>query len=94
MWAGFEPPIVDSCSVIRAVGAVNVFDSNHADLAGGAVYATNKAGLDMTCDTGLLWDDMEGCPTPSWASNTAGAQALLSPSDIMLGYASEVHIPG
>ena len=90
MWAGFEPPIVDSCSVIRAVGTVNVFDSNHADLAGGAVYATNKAGLDMTCDNGVPWDDMNGCPTPSWAGNTAGVQARLSPSDTMSGYASEM----
>ena len=88
MWEGFEPPLVDNCSVIRAVGAVNVFDSNHADMAGGAVYASEKAGLEMRCSNGLPWDDTRGCPTPNWDGNTAGVldkQHRPSPLEHMLG---------
>lgn len=92
MWDGFEPPVVNGCSTVRALGATNVFERNHADMAGGAVYATEKAGLSLTCSEGLIWDDARGCPVPDWAGNIAGvldSQARLSPLEDMLGYVPE-----
>ena len=72
MWAEFEPPISDSCSVLRSIGLTNVLVDNHADIAGGAVYATDMASLNFTCSSGLPGDDTTGCPSPAWSGNTVG----------------------
>ena len=88
MWADFQPPISDNCSVVRAAGATNVFESNHAQLVGGAVYATDKASLNVTCLHGLPGDVVGNCPTPAWAGNMVD---LISENGIRAGYASEVH---
>ena len=99
MWAEFEPHIVDSCSVVRSTGATNIFDHNQATMAGGAIYATDRASLNITCSYGLPWHDTSGCPKPMWAGNIAGMlgqQAGLKPLVEMLGYASKLrtHLGG
>ena len=66
MWA--EPPINDSCSAVRSVGLTNMLVDNHADIAGGAVYATDLASLNFTCPNGSAWDDTTGCL--AWSGNT------------------------
>ncbi|DBA69633.1 TPA: hypothetical protein ACH3X2_012695 [Trebouxia sp. C0005] len=83
MWAEFEPPISNSCSAVRSIGLTNVLDDNHADIAGGAVYATDKASLDFTCLSGLPGDDTTGCPSPAWDGNTVGPSQESAP---LLGY--------
>lgn len=65
MWAEFEPP-VEECSVVRSVG--DSFVDNQAAVAGGAVYATDMASLNMTCSSGLPRDNVTGCP--AWTGNT------------------------
>lgn len=83
IWAKFEPPIANNCSVVRFVGARNMFHSNYATLAGGAVYATDKASLDIRCSEGLPGDAVNGCSDSAWADNVAGAldkQASWSPA--------------
>ena len=72
MWAEFEPPIDDSCSAVRAIDCTNVLVDNHANIAGGAVYATDMATLNFTCSNGLPGDDTTGCPSPSWSGNSVG----------------------
>lgn len=92
MWDNFEPPIVNGCSIVRAVGATNAFERNHADMAGGAVYATEKTSLSLTCSKGMPWDDARGCRAPDWAGNMKGvfdSQARLFPLQNMLGYVIE-----
>ena len=73
MWADFEPPINDSCSVIRSIGRTNLLVDNHAGIAGGAVFATDMASLNFTCSNGLPWDSTAGCPSPAWSGNTVGS---------------------
>ena len=90
IWAGFEPPVGEDFSVVRSVGATNLFVNNHADMAGGAVYASHTASLSLTCPDGLPWDDVKGCPTPAWAGNTAGG-IYNKGLGKMLGYASILH---
>ena len=61
-------------------------------MAGGAVYATEKAGLSLSCSKERSWDDARGCHAPDWAGNMAGvldSQGRLSPLEDMLGYVSE-----
>jgi len=70
MWADFEPPISDSCSAVRSIGRTNVLVDNHADVAGGAVFATDMATLNFTCSSGLPGDDTTGCPSADWSRNT------------------------
>ncbi len=70
MWADFKPPINDSCSAVRSTGHTNMLVDNHADIAGGAVYATDMASLNFTCSNGSAWDDTTGCP--AWSRNTVG----------------------
>jgi len=72
MWAGFEPPINGSCSAVRSTGRTNMFTDNHADVAGGAVYANDMAGLIFGCSNGLPWNDSTACPSPDWSGNTVG----------------------
>ncbi len=72
MWANFEPPINDSCSVVRSINLTNVLVNNHADIAGGAMFATDVASLNFICSNELPWDDMTGCPSPAWSGNTVG----------------------
>ncbi len=79
MWAEFEPPISDSCSAVRSIGRTNVFVDNHADIAGGAVYATDTASLNLTCSKGLPWNDTTGCPGPAWSGNTVGPSQEPAP---------------
>ncbi|KAL0038989.1 hypothetical protein WJX77_004333 [Trebouxia sp. C0004] len=83
IWADFEPPISDSCSAVRSIGRTNVLVDNHADIAGGAVYATDMASLDFTCSNKLPWNDTTGCPSPAWSGNTVGAPQADAP---LLGY--------
>ncbi len=85
MWAEFEPPLADNCSVVRSIGGTNVLVDNHADVAGGAVFATDKASLNMTCSNGLPLDFVAGCPSPAWSGNTVGC---LQP---LLGYVAMAH---
>ncbi len=70
MWAEFEPPISKSFSAVRSTGLTNVLVDNHADIAGGAVYATDMASFNFTCPNGSAWDDTTGCP--AWSGNTVG----------------------
>ncbi len=79
MWAYLEPPISDSCSAVRSIGLTNVMDDNHADVAGGAVYATDMASLNLTCSSGLPGDDATGCPSPDWSGNTVGPSQADAP---------------
>ena len=72
MWADFEPPISDSCSAARSIGRTNVLVDNYADVAGGAVYATDMDSLNFTCSSGLPRDDTAGCPSADWSGNTVG----------------------
>ena len=73
MWAGFQPPLADSCSAVRSVGGTNVLVDNYADMADGAVFATDTAGFTMTCSDGLQLDDVAGCPSPAWSNNTVSS---------------------
>ena len=77
MWAEFEPPIRDSCSAVRSTGRTNVLIDNHADIAGGAVYASDMASLNFTCPNGPAWDDTKGCP--AWNGNTVGPSQEPAP---------------
>ncbi len=79
MWAEFEPPISDSCSAVRSIGRTNVLVDNHADIAGGAVYASDMATLNFTCPNGSAWDDTLGCPSPAWSGNTVGPPQEAAP---------------
>ena len=73
MWADFEPPISNSCSVTRSIGRTNLLVDNHADIAGGAVFATDMASFNFTCSNELPSDDTIGCPSPAWSGNTVGS---------------------
>jgi len=70
--AEFKVPKSNSCSSVRSIGLTNVLVDNHADVAGGAVYATDMASLDFTCSNKLAWNDTTGCPSPAWSGNTVG----------------------
>ena len=51
--------------------ASNVISANHASLAGGAIYSTETAFLNVTCDDKLAPSLLRaGCPT--WSNNTVG----------------------
>lgn len=78
MWADFEPPIINSCSAVRSIGSTNVLVDNHADIAGGAVFATDMASLNFTCSNGMPWD-ATGCPSPDWSGNTVGTSQENAP---------------
>ena len=79
MWADFEPPISDSCSAVRSIGLTIVLDDNHAEIAGGAVYATDLASLDFTCSSELPGDDTTGCSSSDWNGNTVGPSQESAP---------------
>jgi hypothetical protein len=79
MWADFEPPISDSCSAVRSIGLTNVLVDNHADIAGGAMFATDVASLNFTCSNEMPWDDTTGCPSPAWIGNAAGPSQADAP---------------
>ncbi len=81
MWAEFEPPIDNSCSAVRSIGLTNVLDDNHADIAGGAGYATDMASLNFTCSSGLPGDDTTGlgCSSSDWNGNTVGPSQEEAP---------------
>ncbi len=79
MWAEFEPCINDSCSAVRSTGHTNMLVDNHADIAGGAVYASDMASFNFTCPKGSAWDDTTGCPSPAWSGNTVGPPQADAP---------------
>ena len=79
MWANFEPPISESCSAVRSINFTNVLVENHAEVAGGAMFATDVASLNFTCSSELPWDDMTGCPSPAWSGNAAGPSQAYAP---------------
>lgn len=70
MWAEFEPPLADSCSAVRSIGGTNMLADNYADIAGGAVFATDMATFNIACSDGLRLDDVAGCLSPAWNNNT------------------------
>ena len=70
MWAEIEPPLADSCSAVRSVGGTNVFVDNHADIVGGALFATDMASFNMACSDGSGLDNVAGCLSPAWRNNT------------------------
>lgn len=76
LWAPRHPalaPELGSCSLLAAQG--NVFQGNHADLAGGLVYATDLETVKFSCSAGLSEAQMMQA---SWS-------ALLSPCSAWLG---------
>lgn len=55
-----------NCSHLNS--ASNVMRKNHANVAGGAIYATNKTTLNMTCDGDAPSLLRDGCS--AWSDNT------------------------
>ena len=46
---------------------------NQAFVAGGAVYATDMASLQMSCSSGLPSNNVTGCSSPAWDGNAVQA---------------------
>jgi len=73
MWQEFEPPVGACPCLVRSVG--DTFVGNQASVAGGAVYATDMASLQMSCSFGLPSNNVTGCSSPAWDDNAV--QALV-----------------
>ncbi|DBA86046.1 TPA: hypothetical protein ACH3X1_005573 [Trebouxia sp. C0004] len=73
MWQEFEPPVGACPCLVRSVG--DSFVGNQASVAGGAVYATDMATLQMSCSSGLPSNNITGCSKPAWDDNAV--QALV-----------------
>ena len=77
MWQEFEPPVGPCPCLVRSVG--DSFVGNQASVAGGAVYATDMASLQMSCSSGLPSNNVTGCSSPAWDDN-AVEELVQSPN--------------
>ena len=77
MWQEFEPPVGACPCLVRSVR--DSFVGNQASVAGGAVYATDMATLQMSCSSGLPINNVTGCSSPAWDGNAV--QALVQSPD-------------
>ena len=71
MWQEFEPPVGACPCLVRSVG--DSFVGNQASIAGGAVYATDMASLQISCSSGLSSNNVTGCSSPAWDGNAVQA---------------------
>ena len=72
LWANADPVghqlavAAGNCSHLNS--ASNVMRKNHANVAGGAIYATNKTTLTVMCDGDAPTPLRQGCL--AWSDNT------------------------
>ena len=80
LWIGDSPDLASragNCSLLQSVN--NSYQSNHAGLAGGAIYSTDKQSLWLNCTADApLQANASFCEVTEWSNNSVGVKGYGS----------------